>query len=124
MSDDAEDERVGYGHPPKHSRFVKGQSGNPSGRPKGARSLKTIIEAELNEKVTIVVNGRSRRLTKRELAVKALVSKALKGDIRSFIEVARFSEAAGGEAPAEAPLSPEEEALLGEYYSRQRGRGS
>ncbi len=27
-------DRVGYRHPPKHSRFKPGQSGNPSGRPK------------------------------------------------------------------------------------------
>jgi len=25
---------VGYGKPPIHSRFCKGQSGNPSGRPR------------------------------------------------------------------------------------------
>jgi hypothetical protein len=124
MSDDAEDERIGYRRPPKHSRFAKGQSGNPSGRPKGARSFKTIIEAELNEKLTIIENGKSRRLTKRELAVKALVNMALKGDIRSFIEVVRISEVAAAEAPAEAPLSPEDEALLRDFFLRQQGRGS
>ncbi len=31
MSDDYE---IGYGKPPKHTRFRKGQSGNPQGRPK------------------------------------------------------------------------------------------
>ena len=29
---------VGYGKPPAHSRFTPGQSGNPKGRPKGARN--------------------------------------------------------------------------------------
>ena len=33
-----EHEAVGYKKPPKHSRFKKGQSGNPSGRRKGRSS--------------------------------------------------------------------------------------
>jgi hypothetical protein len=28
---------VGYGKPPKHSRFKKGKSGNPQGRSKGTK---------------------------------------------------------------------------------------
>lgn len=30
---DEDDDRVGYRRPPKHTRFKKGQSGNPRGRP-------------------------------------------------------------------------------------------
>ena len=38
MSSDDEDYEVGYGKPPKDSRFKLGQSGNPNGRPKGSRN--------------------------------------------------------------------------------------
>jgi Family of unknown function (DUF5681) len=31
----ADDHEVGYGKPPVHTRFRKGQSGNPGGRPRG-----------------------------------------------------------------------------------------
>ncbi len=32
---------VGYCKPPKRTRFQPGQSGNPRGRPKGTKNLKT-----------------------------------------------------------------------------------
>jgi Family of unknown function (DUF5681) len=31
--------KVGYGKPPKTTRFKKGKSGNPGGRPKGSLNL-------------------------------------------------------------------------------------
>jgi Family of unknown function (DUF5681) len=38
MPYDDEDHQMGYGKPPRHSQFVKGQSGNPRGRPPGAKT--------------------------------------------------------------------------------------
>ena len=38
-----ESDKVGYGKPPLHSRFTRGQSGNPKGRPKGVRNFKTDV---------------------------------------------------------------------------------
>jgi Family of unknown function (DUF5681) len=32
------DYRVGYGKPPLETRFKQGQSGNPRGRPRGAKT--------------------------------------------------------------------------------------
>lgn len=44
---------VGYGKPPAHSRFQPGQSGNPKGKKKGAKSFKTVVGGILNEKVAV-----------------------------------------------------------------------
>lgn len=84
---DKEDYTVGYRKPPVESRFQKGKSGNPRGRPKGSVSLVEALEEELSQRVTVTENGKSRTLSKGSVAVKALVNKALKGDIRAFREM-------------------------------------
>lgn len=44
---DKDDGKVGYGKPPKNTRFKAGQSGNPKGRPKGQSNLTKLIELEV-----------------------------------------------------------------------------
>lgn len=77
------DYEVGYGKPPHHSRFKPGKSGNPKGRPRGSLGLRSELRSELNQLVTIVENGKSRRLPKRRIVIKSLVAKAAKGDVRA-----------------------------------------
>lgn len=75
---------VGYGKPPKHAQFKKGQSGNFKGRPKGALNLATVLERTLREKVVINANGRRKVMTKLEVAITQLVNKAASGDGHSI----------------------------------------
>ena len=46
---------VGYGKPPAHTRFQPGQSGNPAGRPRGAKGLKNRLPALNEERMKTVV---------------------------------------------------------------------
>jgi hypothetical protein len=78
------DYEVGYGKPPKHNRFKAGQSGNPKGRPKGTKNLATDLAEELGEKLLVTENGKQQRITKQRAMVKAVVAKALKGDVRAI----------------------------------------
>src|SRR5215813_11338593 len=75
--------KVGYGRPPKASRFKQGKSGNPNGRPKGRRNLATDLAAELGEHVTVREDGRPRRVSKQRALIKSLMAKALGGDVRA-----------------------------------------
>ena len=98
MTDAHDDEPVGYGKPPKASRFQKGRSGNPSGRPKRTRTQLEVTRRELAQKVTITENGRKRRLTKAELFTKQLVTKAMKGEAPAMRMLLRVNELMDAEA--------------------------
>ena len=56
MGDSESDYKVGPGRPPLHTRFKKGQSGNPGGR--SAKSLPALLAAALNETVVVTIGGR------------------------------------------------------------------
>jgi len=77
-------ERIGYCSPPQATRFQKGVSGNPKGRPKGSVNVVTALTKALREKVVINENGRRRTVTKLEAALKQLVNKAAGGDLRAL----------------------------------------
>ena len=69
----------GYRNPPLGSRFRKGQSGNPRGRPRGRRK-ELPYEAVLGQKVIIRENGRERRVTAAEAFLLQLIKRGLDGD--------------------------------------------
>jgi hypothetical protein len=101
MSEDPSDYQVGYRKPPRHSRFRRGQSGNPRGRPKGSQSAARLARRILNEKIVIRENGKRRWITRREAMLKQLANKGVMGDLRSIREVLNL-DSAGAEAETRA----------------------
>ena len=72
---------VGRGRPPKASQFKKGASGNPSGRPKGAKGLRTTFKEALSRTVSVSERGQEHELTMLELIVRRLTNDAAQGKI-------------------------------------------
>ena len=86
---------VGYKNPPQSTQFKPGQSGNPSGRPKGTRNLRTDLMEELAEKIVVTEGGQQKTISKQQALVKAMMAKAMKGDTSAGKEI--FSLAMGFE---------------------------
>lgn len=74
---------VGYKKPPKETQFRKGQSGNVAGRPRKSKNANKLAHDILNEEMAFTENGVSKTASKREIAMRTLAAKALKGDQRA-----------------------------------------
>lgn len=74
-----EKKKVGFKSPPLETRFQKGQSGNPKGRPVKHKNASTLLADELQKKIVVRENGREKEITKLEALVTSLVNDAIHG---------------------------------------------
>ena len=115
------DDDVGFGKPPKHTQFKPGQSGNPAGRPKGTKNLKTDLEEELRELITIREGGNQKIVSKQRAMLKSLTAKAVQGDPRAAAIVIDMMYRLLHEDDAEDTsrgLSPDDKAILKAFENR------
>ncbi|PPB81352.1 hypothetical protein LV82_01399 [Albidovulum inexpectatum] len=125
MAERKTDYEVGYRKPPKHTRFRKGQSGNPKGRPKGARGLTASLKRELETKITIREGNRELRLTKGEAMAKRLTNDALTGDKKALLALLKLDPQLYGtvadqveEAGKAAQAEPVDFEILRDYFGQ------
>lgn len=83
--DKGNDEKTGYRKPPVHTRWKKGQSGNPRGREKGHKGIKTDLANALNTINTLEnkLTGKKVKGRHQELAIQRLVERAALGDLKA-----------------------------------------
>src|ERR1700720_4557828 len=73
--------------PPRATKFKPGCSGNPKGRPKGARSLKAELKGLMEKRVRIRADGEQRHVSRQELMLLKFFEKAANGDIRALTQM-------------------------------------
>jgi len=115
---DLDDDKVGYGRPPKKHRFKKGKSGNPKGRPKEGKGLKTDLKEELASKITVKIAGKEYTGTKQRLMLKAITLRAAAGDTRAAEKLFNLILTVLGAEDEDAQsdrLSKQDEALLNQF---------
>lgn len=115
--------RVGRGKPPLHSRFKKGQSGNPRGPRR--KNLPALLVAALDEPIVVTSGGESRHITKREAVVAQLVDKSAGADLRAtkmLIDMLNDIEKRAGKAsaPEPSPFAGADEEVVENLLARLR----
>ena len=99
------DYEVGYGKPPRHSRFKKGQpTANPRGRPR--KDMAGLLFEGLNKKVVVTENGRRRRITLREAITRQLINQSASADLRATKMLLDMIKDAEKQAAAAPPPEP------------------
>jgi Family of unknown function (DUF5681) len=123
--DDEGDYEVGYGKPPRHTRFKRGQSGNPRGRPPGAKNLSTLLNEAPNEPVVVTENGGRKRISKRQASLKQLVNEAAKGNWRALkllVDILQDIERRTEPKTEESSLSLADEKVIAQLKARLHGK--
>ena len=119
--DEEPDYEIGYGKPPRHTRFRPGQSGNPRGRPKDAKNLSTLVHQALNEPVVVAENGRRRKVSKRRAIITQLVNRSAQADLKAtqiLLAIVQESERRSEAEPAVTTFDAADEKVIEQLTAR------
>lgn len=117
--------KVGKGRPPKHTRFKKGQSGNPSGRKK----LPDVAQAAariLQQMITVTQDGVRKKMPAIDAVLIKQLAKAMNGEFRAaefLLKIVddRTRRGDGGQEEDD-PHDAGNAAIIERYYERYAPR--
>lgn len=113
--------QIGYGRPPRHAQWKKGQSGNPAGGRKKPKGVGPLVAALLAQPVVVRKGRTTTRMTRLEQLLRRLLEKAIAGDPR-LMKMA-LDVACRDEAPEAAPkdLDAADAEVLAALFARLTG---
>jgi hypothetical protein len=112
------DYEVGYGRPPRETRFRPGQSGNPTGSRKGSTTIGARLRELMNSKVKVAEHGRTRWISRLDVMLRQLTNDAMRGDQRALKLLMEFLHRYGGEVEGTVhseELTSEDLEILSDY---------
>ena len=115
---------TGYKQPPRHRQFVPGQSGNPNGRPKGAKNFKTDLREELSEIISFREADGEVAISKQRALIKRLVTSAINGDARAIATVMSFCARSFGGEGDDQQQAPEDREIVQVFARRSTKRSN
>jgi hypothetical protein len=125
MPPNERDYEVGYGRPPRHTRFRPGRSGNPRGRPSGSKNLTTLLNDALNEPVVVAEIGGRRKITKRQAIITQLVNRSAKSDLRAtkiLLDIIQDIEHQTEPTSPETSFGPADQKVIEQLKARLHGK--
>jgi hypothetical protein len=124
MSDD--DRVARYQRPPRKGQFKSGQSGNPHGRPKGSRNIRTYVQRLLDAPILVKEDGKNRKISRAEAIATQLVNLAARGDpkgLAAVMSLTREYDSAAGDSQSSALSSAEDDMVTAGIIARIRASG-
>ena len=104
MPEGKRDYEIGYGKPPLGRRFQKGQSGNPRGPRR--KDMSSLLIAALNEPVYATIDGKRRKITKRQAIITQMVNESASANLRATKMLFDMMKEVEQKADAAAPPEP------------------
>jgi Family of unknown function (DUF5681) len=124
MTENEKADTVGYKRPPREHQFRPGQSGNPSGRPKGARNFKSELREELSELVTVRDGDREIEVSKQRALIKSMVAAAIDGNQRAAASVLAMCVRMLADAEEDEAIESVEDRDIVEAFTKRTKRAA
>jgi hypothetical protein len=122
-----QDYEVGYGRPPVATRFQRGNRCNPRGRPRQMKTASQLIDEVMNSKIRIVVEGKTKTMTKQQVIIHNLVNAAARGDAKAihtlFALKTRYQDSSET-AINPSDLDASDRKIIEEYWAKASTDGS